>query len=440
LISKLWRDLTRYALQWLEHSRRGSAPAAVDRRSRRVDAAGWFDWLTMPLLSQRRRAPFWLLAAVTATGTLAMHILIPVLPLAAADFSVSRRAIQQAITLYLFGIAGGQLLYGPVSDRFGRRPTLIAALILYIAAGAVAGWAATFGTLLVARVLQAVGGCGGLVLGRAIVRDSAGRGEATSRMALLTMVQSLAPGVGPAVGGFLGARFGWRSILVMLVALGLVTLAGVILAMPETTAARRSGRMLRGYPQLLRSRTFCGYLFGGAFTSTTFFAYLTASPFIFTDMLHRPATEVGLYYLVVLAGVPIGSFGSSRLARRVPSVLLLRATSAIALTGAALFFAVAAIGNLTVVTVLGPMILFSVGVGAASPVAVTAAISTDPQLIGAASGLYGFMQMANGALCTLMVGLIPADPAFAAATVLLAGLLLGQSFFLLATRAQPSAS
>jgi DHA1 family bicyclomycin/chloramphenicol resistance-like MFS transporter len=434
LTSKLWRDLTRYALQWFEHSRRGSASAAVDRRSRRVDAAGWFDWLTTPLLSKRRRAPFWLLAAVTATGTLAMHILIPVLPLAAADFSVSRRAIQQAITLYLFGIAGGQLLYGPVSDRFGRRPTLIAALILYIAAGAVAGWAATIGTLMIARVLQAVGGCGGLVLGRAIVRDSAGRGEATSRMALLTMVQSLAPGVGPAVGGFLGAWFGWRSIFVMLVALGLVTLAGVVLAMPETTAARRSGRMLRGYPQLLRSRTFCGYLFGGAFTSTTFFAYLTASPFIFTDMLHRPATEVGLYYLVVLAGVPIGSFGSSRLARRVPSVLLLRATSAIALTGAALFFAVAAIGNLTVVTVLGPMILFSVGVGAASPVAITAAISTDPQLIGAASGLYGFMQMANGALCTLIVGLIPADPAFAAATVLLAGLLLGQSFFLLTTR------
>jgi MFS transporter, DHA1 family, multidrug resistance protein len=185
LTSKLWRDLTRYALQWFEHSRRGSASAAVDRRSRRVDAAGWFDWLTTPLLSKRRRAPFWLLAAVTATGTLAMHILIPVLPLAAADFSVSRRAIQQAITLYLFGIAGGQLLYGPVSDRFGRRPTLIAALILYIAAGAVAGWAATIGTLLIARVLQAVGGCGGLVLGRAIVRDSAGRGEAASRMALL---------------------------------------------------------------------------------------------------------------------------------------------------------------------------------------------------------------------------------------------------------------
>jgi MFS transporter, DHA1 family, multidrug resistance protein len=433
-IRKLWRDLTRYALQGFEHSRRGSVSAAVGRRGLRDDVAGWFDWLTAPLLSNRSRAPFWLLVAVTATGTLAMHILIPVLPLAAADLSVSRRAIQQAITLYLFGVASGQLLYGPVSDRVGRRPTLIAALILYVAAGAVAGWAATIGTLLIARVLQALGGCGGLVLGRAIVRDSAGPGDATARMALLTMVQSLAPGVGPAVGGLVGAWFGWRSIFVLLVALGLVTLAGVVLALPETAASRGSGRMLRAYPQLLRSRTFCGYLFGGAFTSTTFFAYLTASPFIFTDMLHRPASEVGLYYLVVLSGVPIGSFTSSRLARRVPSILLLRATSAVALAGALLFFFVAAIGSLTVVTVLGPMILFSVGVGAASPVAITAAISTDLHLIGAASGLYGFMQMANGAVCTLTVGLIPADPAFAAATVLLAGLLLGQSFFLLATR------
>ena len=257
---KLWRDLTRYALQGVEYSRRTSAPAAVGRPSRWIDAVGRLGWLTAPLLSNRGPAPFWLLVALTARGTLGMHILIPVLPLAAADFGVSRHAIQQAITLYLFGIAGGQLLYGPVSDRFGRRPMLITALTLYVVAGAVAGWAATIGSLLIARVLQAVGGCGGLVLGRAIVRDSAGPGEATSRMALLTMVQSLAPGVGPAVGGFLGAWFGWRSIFVMLVALGLVTLTRVIFPLPETAASRGSGRMLRAYPQLLRSRTFCGYL------------------------------------------------------------------------------------------------------------------------------------------------------------------------------------
>lgn len=429
---RIWRALTRHALLGFERSRRNAMAAAVSGRTSRAEAG--LEWLRKPLLAGHTRAPFWLLVAVTATGTLAMHILVPVLPLAATSFGVSRGVIQQAITFYLFGVAGGQLLYGPVSDRFGRRPILIGSLVLYIAAGAAAGWAATIGGLLIARVLQAVGGCGGLVLGRAIVRDSAGPGEATSRMALLTMVQSLAPGVGPAIGGFLGVWFGWRSIFFLLVALGIVTLSGVVLALPETTARHRSGRMLGSYLRLLGSRTFCGYMFGGAFTSTTFFAYLTASPFIFTHLLHRPATEVGLYYLVVIAGIPIGSFGASRLASRMRLTLLLRATSAVAVIGAALFFAVAASAKLTVPTVLGPMILFSLGVGAASPVAISAAISTDPQMIGAASGLYGFMQMANGAFCTLAVGIIPANPALAAASVLLAGVLFGQCFFLLAIR------
>ena len=423
---RLWRDLTRRALLRYERSHRNAASAASWRTAR---AKAVLELLRTPVFAGCTRAPFSLLVAVTATGTLAMHILVPVLPLAATDLGVSRGVIQQAITFYLFGIAAGQLLYGPISDRFGRRPVLIGALALYVTAGAVAGWAATIGGLLIARVLQAVGGCGGLVLGRAIVRDSAGPGDATSRMALLTMVQSLAPGVGPAIGGFLGAWFGWRSIFFLLVALGIVTFIGVVLLLPETAEQHRSRRMLGSYLRLLGSRRFCGYMFGGALTSTTFFAYLTASPFIFTHLLHRPASEVGLYYLVVMAGVPIGSFSASRLAARVRLDLLLRTTSALAVIGAVLFFAVAVSGKLTVLTVLAPMILFSIGVGAASPVAITAAISLEPQMIGAASGLYGFMQMANGAFSTLAVGMIPANPAIAAASVLFVGLLLGQCFF-----------
>jgi len=283
------------------------------------------------------------------------------LPLVAADFG-SRSTIQLAVTLYLFSVAGGQLLHGPVSDKFGRRSTLLVSLGLYVAATAVAGWAAGITTLLIARIGQAVGGCGGLVLGRAIVRDSAAAGQAASRMALLTMVQSLAPGIGPAVGGFLGAWFGWRSIFAALVVLGVVTFGGVWLALPETAASRGiagSGRMPGSYLALLRSRSFRGYMFGGAFTSTSFYASLTASPFIFTQMLHRPATKVGLYYLVVMSGVPIGSFAVSRLAPRVRLTLLLRVTSAIAVLGALLFFVAAASGMLNLATVLLPMILFS---------------------------------------------------------------------------------
>jgi MFS transporter, DHA1 family, multidrug resistance protein len=183
-----------------------------------------------------------------------------------------------------------------------------------------------------------------------------------------------------------------------LVGLGIVTLGGVWLALPETAASRGivgSGRMLGSYLSLLRSRSFLGYMFGGAFTSTSFYAYLMSWSFIFTQMLHRPATEIGLYYLAVMGGVPIGSFASSQLAPRVRLTLLLRATSALAVLGAAVFFAMAVSGVLNLATVLGPMILFSIGVGASGPVAITSAVSADPQMIGAASGLYGFTQMAN---------------------------------------------
>src|SRR5208282_3895257 len=133
--------------------------------------------------------------------------------------------------------------------------------------------------------------------------------------------------------------------------------------------------MLGSYLALLRSRSFRGYMFGGAFTTTSFYAYLTASPFIFTEMLYRPATDVELYYLAVMSGVPIGSFASSRVTR-VRLTLLLRATSAIAVLGAALFFVAAVSGLVNLATVLLPMILFSIGVGASGPVAITSAIST----------------------------------------------------------------
>ncbi len=398
-------------------------------------------WLTAPILS-RTRAPFWLLVAVTASGTMAMHILVPVLPLAARDLRVSAGAIQLTITLYLFGVAGGQLLYGPISDRLGRRPMLLAALFLYVVAGVVAAVAPTLPVLIAARVMQAIGGCGGLVLGRAVVRDSSEHGQAASRMALLTMTQSLAPGLAPALGGYLGAWFGWRSIFVLLVAIGVFTLIAALLSLPETAASRGTSqaRMLPSYARLLRLPAFRNLMLGGAFTSTSIYAYLAASPFIFTEMLHRPAEEAGLFYLAVMAGVPLGSFGASRLARRRSLSAILRISSAIAVAGAAALFIVTVTGYLSVSAILVTMVIYSVGIGATSPIALTAALSVAPQMIGAGSGLYGFTQMAFGAVCTLLVSMLPGSPAFAAAAILLAATVVGRFALVSAARRPPAVS
>ncbi|MEO9190054.1 MAG: MFS transporter, partial [Acetobacteraceae bacterium] len=172
-----------------------------------------------------------------------MHLIIPALPATAQALRVSEPAIQLTITLYLVGLAVGQLLYGPLSDRFGRRPTLIGGLVLFTAAGILTAIAPSAETLIAARVVQALGGCAGLVLGRAIVRDSATADRAAAQLALLTLVMSMAPAIAPAIGGYATAWAGWRAGFVMLAVIGMAATIAAVLFLPETnegTGAPRS--------------------------------------------------------------------------------------------------------------------------------------------------------------------------------------------------------
>jgi MFS transporter, DHA1 family, multidrug resistance protein len=387
----------------------------------------------------RRRAapPLWVLIAATASGTLALHILVPALPLAADDLGVSEGAIQQTITLYVIGLALGQLVYGPLSDRLGRRPVLLAALALYSLGGVVAWRAADLHLLVFVRMVQAFGGCGGLVLGRAILRDTAEGSEAASRLALLNLVVAVGPTVAPVLGGYVALWFGWRVILAAMALLGLLTLAAVLITVPETAASRGPvalGAMLGRYGRLLHNRSFLGYALGGSCTTTSFYAYVTASPFIFVYQLHRPVQEVGIYYVFVFSGISLGSLAANRLIWRIAPRLLLCGADGVAVLGAATFFLAAVSGHLTVGAVVAAMMIVSIGAGAASPLAVTGAISTTPDAIGAASGLYGFIQMSFGAACTAIVGFWPGQAALAASAVLLLAMLLGQIALTYATR------
>jgi MFS transporter, DHA1 family, multidrug resistance protein len=379
-------------------------------------------------LAGAARPPFAVVVAVTAVGTLGMHLIIPALPATAQALGVSEAAIQLTITLYLIGLAAGQLLYGPISDRFGRRPSLIGGLALFTAAGALTALAPTAGTLIAARVVQALGGCAGLVLGRAIVRDAAAPERAAAQLALLTLVMSMAPAIAPAIGGYLTAWAGWRAGFVMLAAIGAAALLAAVLFLPETneiTGARRS--MLAPSLRLLRSRAFCGFAIGGACTTTSFYAFMAASPFIFIDLLHQTEQRVGLYYMLLMAGVATGGLLGNRLAGRVRSGHVLRLANGIALAGASGFTAFYAAGLLSVPAVVGTIALFMVGAGLASPFAITGAISVNPKAVGAASGLYGFVQMSYGAFCTVIVETWNPGSVLTVAVVLLGSAIVGQA-------------
>ena len=277
-------------------------------------------FLTKPPFGRRAAPHPVLIVGLTAAGTLPMHVFVPALPAAAKDFGASPGTIQLTITLYLVGVAVGQLLYGPLSDRFGRRPVVLAGFVLFVASTLFAMLALSIEQLIVARVLQSLGGCSGLVLGRAMVRDGTTAENATRQLGLLTMTMTIAPALAPAVGGFISAWIGWRAIFALLGLMGFVVLGLAALTLPETHRAigdrRGATQLFNSYRRLLRLPVFVGYAVAGAAMTTSIYAFLSASPFLFIDLLGRPASEVGLYYVVLVGAASGGGFVASRLAGR----------------------------------------------------------------------------------------------------------------------------
>lgn len=365
-----------------------------------------------------------------------MHIFVPALPRAGADLGASVGAMQLTVSLYILGLAFGQLVYGPLSDRFGRRPVLMAGLVLYTAAGLVAAFAPGVEALIAARLFQALGGCAGLVLGRAIVRDISATSDTARRLALMNLMVTLGPGVAPLIGGALASTAGWRSILWLLVALGIVNLMLAWRRLPETgsTAARSDARTLaRNYAGLLGSPAFLGYAVGGGCATTSFYAFVSAAPFVFVNELHRPEVEVGVYLAIMILGIWLGSILTSRLIGVVPMKPLLIRSNLLSVVAAFVLLAAILFGFLSAALAVATMFVFTLGVGIAAPVALTQAVSVNPLVVGSASGLYGFAQMAVGALCTALAGL-GGDPALAAALVLVVAGVIGQAAFWVASR------
>lgn len=395
------------------------------------------DGASIDSVSPRPRAPLWLLGMLTFSGTLAMHIFVPALPIAAVGLGVGIPAMQATIGLYILGLAFGQLIYGPVSDRFGRRPTLMVGLVIFVIAGIAAALAPDIQTLIVARLFQALGGCAGLVLARAMVRDTSESKDAVRRQALMNLMVTLAPGIGPLVGGAVANTAGWRALLALLCVVGVVNFILTWKLLPETgRPSRNAGKgLLRSYWYMARSPAFLGFAIGGGCATTSMYAFVAAAPFIFTRELHRSPDEIGPYISILIFGVWIGSMLASRLIARIPIRRLLIGANSVSVIAAFVFLAAAATGHLSVVLTIVTMFVFTLGVGTAAPAALTEAISVDPAVIGSASGLYGFTQMVVGALCTTLAGL-GSRPSLAAALVLAGAGIVAQLSFWIAARSQ----
>jgi DHA1 family bicyclomycin/chloramphenicol resistance-like MFS transporter len=386
-----------------------------------------------PLVA-RHHVPIWLLALITFSGTLAMHIFVPALPAAAEDLKAGIGEMQMTVSLYIFGLAVGQLVYGPLSDRCGRRPVLVSGLIIYTLAGAAALVSTGVHALIAARLFQALGGCAGLVIARAIVRDTSDPNDTARRLAIMNLMITIGPGAAPIVGAALTATLGWRSIFVVLCGLGIVNLLLTWKLVPETGArnAETSVRTLcRDYLGLATSPSFVGYAIGGGCATTSMYAFTAAAPFIVGNELGRPPHDIGICLALLIFGYWIGSMIASRLIGRVSMPRLMVVANLISIAAALAFLSLALSGQLSLWPMIAAIMLYTIGGGIASPNALTLAVSVNPKVTGSASGLYGFTQMAVGAACTALVG-FGSDPALAAAIVIAVASILAQICFWIA--------
>jgi DHA1 family bicyclomycin/chloramphenicol resistance-like MFS transporter len=242
--------------------------------------------------------------------------------------------------------------------------------------------------------------------------------------------------VAPLAGSALAGTLGWRSIFLALAAFGAVNILLSWRLLPETAVTGSSGgtrTLLRNYAGLLRSPAFLGYAIGGGCATTSMYAFIAAAPFVLVQQLGRTGAEVGPIIAVLVLGVWVGSILASRLITRVALRRLLILANLLSVAAALILLLGVLAGQLSVALVVATMFLFTLGVGTAAPAALTQAIGVNPQVIGSASGLYGFTQMAVGALCTALAGL-GSNPALAAALVLAASGVVAQGAFWLALR------
>ena len=350
-----------------------------------------------------------LLTELVALGPLSTDLYLPSLPHIARAFATDAGTVQLTLSVFMAGFALSQLVYGPLSDRFGRRPVLIGGVSLYLAASVACALAPSMAALIGFRLLQAVGACAGPVLARAVVRDVFGRTRAATVLAYLAMAMALAPAFGPILGGYLQVWFGWPAAFVALAAVAAVNLVATCVLLPETNrwrdpSATRPRRLLANYRSLAADRRYRGYVAVMALAFSGIFAFISGSSFVLIDGLGLSPAAFGVSFAAIVAGYIAGNFATARLSARLGIDRMIRLGHVALLAGGLSGGALALVGAHSVASVIAPMAVYMVGTGLVLPNAIAGAVGPYPTMAGAASALLGFVQMSLAAAVGVLVG------------------------------------
>jgi len=346
-----------------------------------------------------------LLVLMNGAAPIALYIFVPALPVLASDFGSEISVAQMTVSLYMVGLACSQLIMGPLSDRFGRRPVLLGGLSLMVAASIGCIFAETLPQLIGLRFLQALGGASGMVISRAIIRDLYSRDRVGGMLSLVIAVMMIAQMLSPLAGGVIETALGWRAIFYLVTAGAIAVAASIALALPETRrrvapAAQRGG-FRTDVRSLFGSRAFIGYVLCQVLASAIIFIFAGGGPYVVVTQMGRSSAEYGAWFATSGFAYLMGNVFCVKYAPRHSLDRLIWFGLALQIAGAALNLAWGVLGwNQVPTWLFGTHMIIMFGNAAVMANASAGAISVRPQAAGTASGLLGFTQFGFGSLCS----------------------------------------
>lgn len=370
-----------------------------------------------------------LIAALVAIGPLSTDMYLPAFPVLSTQFSATGGQVQQTLSIFLIGFALAQLLYGPLSDRFGRKPVLLGGLLLFLVSSIAITFADSIESLTALRLLQALGGGAGPVLGRAMVRDIHGPKESARVLSYISMAMALAPAVAPILGGYMTVWWGWHSIFLFLALYSAIGVMMLTLQLPETAPPGHHKRitlqqLVGNYAALLAHREWRWYTLTCSFVFAGLFSFLSGSPFVIIDVLGYPEDQFGLFFAVIVAGFMLGTLYGGRQVRRLGIDRLIGIGAVTAAAGGCLMALLAIFQVHHISAVILPHMVYMAGVGIVMPQAMAGALAPFPAIAGTASALLGFIQMSLAAAVGALVGHLHSETALTMAlSIALMGLL-----------------
>ena len=351
------------------------------------------------------------LGILAAFGPMSIDMYLPSLPTLQSDFGATTSQVQLTLSGFTIGFATGQLIYGPLSDRFGRKWVLVGGIALYVVASVLCALETDIDALIALRFVQALGGGAGTVLTRAVVRDLYDKDAAARVLSLMVLVTMLAPLVAPFLGGYILLWAGWRTIFWVLTGFGVLCLILTAARLPETLAPERRrtsglGQMLSGFGVVLRHRQSVGYMICGAFSFGGLLAMLSGTPFIYIQIFGVAPEKFAHFFALTVIAVIIGAYVNSRVVMRFGIRRMLVAATTIAVIGGVGLASVAVfdIGGMVAITI--GIVVFLLPHNITNANATAAAMEPFPELAGTASAMIGSIRFGSGALIGALVGVL----------------------------------